>query len=231
MNQPLPALFHTTQWSMVLSAAEDSSAALERLCRTYWRPLYGYARRAGHSEHDAEDKVQGFFAKLLERQFLKAVKRDAGPFRAFLQIAFKRYLLDDYDRSIAQKRGGGVRLLALDAQEAEQFFSRELSTALTPETAYERAWALEVFARARAALAVECASAGRSAEHAALESGEAYAEIAARLGTTVSAISSFALRSRRRLQELIRLEILQTVNSHEELEDEVASLLRALESR
>ena len=67
MNQPLPALFHTTQWSVILSAAEDSSAALERLCRTYWRPLYGYARRAGHSQHTAEDMVQGFLAKLLER--------------------------------------------------------------------------------------------------------------------------------------------------------------------
>lgn len=227
----LPVLFHTTQWSMVLSAAEDSSAALERLCRTYWRPLYGYARRAGHSEHDAEDMVQGFLAKLLGRHWLKTVKRDAGPFRAFLQMAFKRYLLDEHDRAIAQKRGGGVAPLSLDALEAEQFFSGELSTAETPEIAYERAWALEVIARARAALAAECKAAGRTAEYEALESGAEYADIAARLGTTLSAINSFAFRTRRRLQELIRAEILQTVHSAEELEDEVASLLRALETR
>lgn len=231
MNPPLPALFHTTQWSMILSAAEDSGAALERLCRTYWRPLYGYARRSGHSEHDAEDMVQGFLARLFERQSLKTVKREIGPFRAFLQMAFKRYLLDEYDRATAKKRGGGVAPLALDAQEAEAFFCRELSTSETPETAYERAWALEIFARAWAALREECEAAGRTAEHDALETGEPYADIATRLGTSAAAISSFAHRSRRRLQELIRAEILQTVNSREELEDEVASLLRALETR
>lgn len=225
----LPGLFHTTQWSMVLSAAEESGAALERLCRTYWRPLYGYARRAGHREHDAEDLVQGFLAKFLERQWLKSVKREA-PFRAFLQMAFKRYLLDDYDRSTAGKRGGGVVHLPLDTTAAEQIYARELATTSTPETAYERAWALEVFARARAALAAECAAAGRTAEYDELESGAAYSDIADRLGTTVSAITSFAFRTRRRLQELIRAELLQTVNNPGELEDEVASLLRALET-
>src|SRR6478736_6554559 len=104
----LPAHFHTTQWSMVISAAGESGEAMERLCRTYWRPLYGYARRAGHSSHDAEDMVQGFLAKVLEKNWLKAVQRDAGPFRSFLQAVFKRYLIDEYARSRRQKRGGGA---------------------------------------------------------------------------------------------------------------------------
>jgi RNA polymerase sigma factor (sigma-70 family) len=231
MNSPAPALFHTTQWSMVLSAAEESGAALERLCRAYWRPLYGYARRANHNEHDAEDMVQGFLAKVLEKQWLRSVKRDEGPFRRFLQMAFKNYMLDQYDRSQAQKRGGGMTAVSLDAEEAEAFFSRELATTDTPETAYERAWALEVFARARKSLRDECAAAGRAKAHDALESGEPYAVMAERLGMSVSAVTSFAFRVRRRLQELIREEILQTVNSQADLEEEVSSLLRALSQK
>ena len=227
----LPALFHTTQWSMVLSAAEDSAAALEKMCRGYWRPLYGYARRAGRSEHDAEDMVQGFLAKIIERQWLRTVKPEAGPFRRFLQMAFKNYMLDEYDRSQAQKRGGGTTAVELDAPGAEVFYASELATTETPDKAYERAWALEVFAKARRALREECAGAGRAEAHDALESGEPYAALATRFSMSLSAFTSFAFRVRRRLQELIRAEILQTVNHPDDLEDEVSSLLRALQAR
>ena len=227
----IPVLFHTTQWSMILSAAEDSGAALEKLCRTYWRPLYGYARRSGHTEHDAEDMVQGFLAKVLERQWIKSVKRETGPFRRFLQMAFKNYMLDQYDRTLTKKRGGGTQAVPLDSAEAEHFFAAELATTDTPETAYERAWALEVFARARQLVRDECAAAGRLEAHDALESDEAYNVLAARLGMSVSAVTSFAFRVRRRLQEVIRAEILQTVNSPADLEDEVAALLHALSQK
>jgi DNA-directed RNA polymerase specialized sigma24 family protein len=230
MNPPrsAPALFHTTQWSMVLAAAEDSDAALERLCRTYWRPLYGYARRTGKSAEDAEDMVQGFLAKTLEKQWLAGVKREAGPFRRFLQMAFKCYLCDQFDRAQTQKRGGRTTAIPLDAPEAEAFYHRELATTETPETAYERAWALEVFARARAVLRRECIDSGREELYDALQSGDSQAAISERTGTTVSAVNSFAFRVRRRLQELIRAEILQTVGNPDDLEDEVRSLLRAL---
>lgn len=156
----LPALFHTTQWSMVLSAAEDSSAALEKLCRGYWRPLYGYARCAGCGEHDAEDKVQGFHGKVIERQWLRTVTRETGPFRRFLQMAFKNYMLDEYDRSQAQKRGGRTATLELDALGAEVFCARELATTERPDKACARAWALEVFTKARRTLREECLGPG-----------------------------------------------------------------------
>jgi RNA polymerase sigma factor (sigma-70 family) len=228
---------------MVLSAAEQSGSALERLCRTYWRPLYGYARRAGHSAHDAEDMVQGFLAKVLEKQWLKAVKRDAGPFRSFLQAVFKRYLLDEYSRSRRQKRGGGATHMPINSDgslpvfssqgtssDAERFFTLELAGTDNPETAYERAWALEVFSRARAALREECVAAGRGEAHDAIESGEPRAVIAARLGMSENTFNSFAYRVRRHLQDLIREEILQTVSSPDELESEVAAMLHALQA-
>jgi RNA polymerase sigma factor (sigma-70 family) len=231
MNSSAPAFFHTTQWSMVFSAADENGAALEKLCRTYWRPLYYYARRSNHGPHESEDLVQGFLAKMLQKQSLRSASREAGPFRRFLQMTFKRYLLDEYDRATTQKRGGGSRTVPLDDGSAEQFFAREFATTETPESAYERAWALEVFSRARAALREECAVAGRAEAHDALETGEPYATLAPKLGMSTSALTSFAFRVRRRLQELIREEILQTVNSPEDLEEEVASMLRALAVR
>lgn len=224
----LPAQFHTTQWSMVLSAAADSGEALERLCRAYWRPLYGYARRAGRSIEDAEDLVQGFLAKMLERHWLRTVQRDGGPFRAFLQMAFKRYLCDDHDRASAQKRGGGAAHVPLDAREAEAFYQSALATADSPETACERAWALEVFERARTALRQECEASGHLAAHDAVHAGEPHAGAAARLGMSTVAFTSLAYRMRRRLQELLRQEILQTVRTAEDFEEEVAAMLRAL---
>ena len=61
--------FTTTQWSVVLTAQGQSPAAdeaLEKLCRTYWWPLYGFVRRQGYSPEEAQDFTQGFFALLLE---------------------------------------------------------------------------------------------------------------------------------------------------------------------
>jgi len=231
MNSSAPAFFHTTQWSLVLSAAGENGAALEKLCRTYWRPLYYYARRSNHDPHEAEDLVQGFLSKMLQRQSLRSANRETGPFRNFLQVAFKRHLLDEYDRSTTHKRDGGLKPVPLDDGSAEESFESQFATTDTPESAYERAWALEVFARARAALREECAAAGRAEAHDALETGEPYAALAPGLGMSTGALTSFAFRLRRRLQELIRGEILQTVNSPEDLEDEVAAMLRALAAK
>lgn len=213
---------------MVLSAAEDSSAALERLCQDYWRPLYGYARRSGRTPHDAEDAVQSFLSRMLERQWLRTVQRDAGPFRHSLQRAFRYFLLDDYDRATAKKRGGGAAHVTLDAPSAEILYAEELADTETPEKACERAWALEIFTRARAALRAECEAAGRAEMHDALESSEPRVVIAARLGVSEGALNSFAHRVRRRLLEHIRREIMQTVNSPSDFEEEVAAMLRAL---
>src|SRR5438552_18903334 len=91
-------VFATTHWSVVLTAGEPSSQqaaeALEKLCRIYWYPLYAYVRRQGHGPHDAEDLTQGFFARLLEKNYLDQVHREKGKFRSFLLAALKHFLDD-----------------------------------------------------------------------------------------------------------------------------------------
>src|SRR6185503_11725234 len=116
-------VFVTTRWTMVLSARDKHSAqsgqALEALCRTYWYPLYAYVRRQGHTPHDAQDLTQGFFARLLQKDYLRSVAREKGRFRSFLLVAMKRFLANEWDRSRTQKRGGGQVHLSFDTSTAE----------------------------------------------------------------------------------------------------------------
>src|SRR5882724_8356727 len=113
------AVFHTTRWSVVLTAQGRSSGdafqSLEALCRQYWPPLYAYVRQRGHSVDDAQDLTQPFFARLLEKDWLAAADRERGRFRSFLLMALKRFLANEWDHSQAQKRGGAAKIISLDA--------------------------------------------------------------------------------------------------------------------
>src|ERR1039458_10054850 len=139
-------VFVTTHWSVVLSARQKDSpqslAALETLCRTYWYPLYAYVRRQGHSPPDAQDLTQEFFARLLQKEYLKAAAREKGRFRTFLIVALKRFLANEWDRVRAQKRGGGQPLLSLDTEVAEERYRIEPVEGATADKVYERRWAL-----------------------------------------------------------------------------------------
>src|SRR5688572_21440211 len=210
---PVPdPLFTTTHWSVVLSARDaDDREALEILCRSYWRSLYVMARRFGQSPHDAEDLVQGYFARLLARDWLRSAGPERGRFRTFLSVTFRRYMADEHDHANRQKRGGGATMLSLDREHAECFYAGELATIETPEHAFDKAWALDVVAAAQARLRSESAAAGKEALCDAISAGESYAEIAARLGFSVSAVTSAAFRMRRRCEEIIREEIARTV--------------------
>lgn len=222
-------LFTTTHWSVVLSARDtDDREALEVLCRSYWRSLYVMARRFGQTPHDAEDLVQGYFAKLLARDWLRSAGPERGRFRTFLSVTFRRYMADEYDHATRLKRGGGATFLSLDRENAETFFAGELATVETPEHAFDKAWALDVVAAAQARLRRESAAARKEALCDAISAGEPYAGVASRLGLTVSAVTSAAFRMRRRCEEIIRDEIARTVADPREVEEEIAHLLAVL---
>lgn len=147
--------FHTTRWSVVLGAgAADGAAgraALEELCATYWYPLYAYARRKGLDAATAADRAQGFFVTLLERPFLASADPARGRFRAYLRVAFDRFLLNERARETAAKRGAG-RVLGLDFGEGERRFQAEPAHTETPAALFERRFARCVIDQALAAL-------------------------------------------------------------------------------
>jgi RNA polymerase sigma factor (sigma-70 family) len=232
-------VFVTTHWSVVLSARKkdspQSAAALETLCRTYWYPLYAYVRRQGHSPHDAQDLTQEFFARLLQKDYLKAADKEKGRFRTFLMVALKRFLANEWDRLRAQKRGGGQPLLSLDTESAEERYRVEPTESATADRIFERRWALTLLDHTMTRLRQEFTAAGKAQEFTHLktcltaERGEiSYAEIGAALGQSEATARVAVHRLRKRFRELFREEIAQTVSSAEEIEAEVRYLMGVL---
>ncbi|MHC1768172.1 MAG: RNA polymerase sigma factor [Verrucomicrobiia bacterium] len=234
-------LFTTTHWSVVLSAGQQDSPlaaeALEKLCRTYWYPLYAYVRRCGHGPDDAQDLTQEFFARLLEKSSLARADRAKGRFRSFLLGALNHFLADEQDRAQAQKRGGGQTFISWDQDDAEERFGAEPADELSPDKLFDRRWALTVLEQAANRLRDEYQAAGRRQFFDLLKgyvAGEqvvpSYAVTAARLGLTESAVKSAVFRLRRRYHELVREGVAQTVAGPAELEDEIRYLVAIFSS-
>jgi len=230
--------FATTHWSVVLAAGQNDSpgaqAALEKLCRTYWPPLYAYVRRRQFSPEDAQDLTQEFFVRLLDKHFLAAADRRKGRFRTFLLTAVKRFLANEYDRARAQKRGGGRKTVSLEGLGPEARYRREPADTLTPERVFERQWALTLLEQVLARLQAEMAAEGKAALFDAMKGhltgsqAVSYATTAASLGMTEGAVKVAAHRLRQRYRELLREEIAQTVASPDEIEEEVRYLFTCL---
>jgi RNA polymerase sigma factor (sigma-70 family) len=231
--------FANTRWTMVLEAALPPSArgqqALEKLCRTYWHPLYAFLRRRGYESHDAEDLTQAFFERLLEKRFLNAVDRSKGKFRTFLLAALEHFLANQRRDARAQKRGGNGIFLSLDGDRAGTHSRLEPGDDLTPEKIFDRRCALVLLEQTMARLRDECGRNGKRQLFQHLKgvlSGEkgglSYTAIAAQLGTTEGAMKVAVHRLRQRYGELLREEIAQTVASPEQIDEEIRSLFAAL---
>jgi RNA polymerase sigma-70 factor (ECF subfamily) len=232
--------FLTTRWSVVTRAGSDSRdarEALESLCAAYWFPLYAYARRRGLDHHAAQDAVQGFFARILEKRDLAAADRTRGRFRSFLLAALSNFLANEWDKERAEKRGGSRARLSIDDAAAERRYAGELSVEGTPEEHFEREWAREVLSRALAALRSEWARAGKVDLFERLrpfltEEADAGAQsrIASELSKSENAVRIALHRLRKRFGELLRLELLETVADAGDVEAEIGHLLEALRS-
>ncbi len=232
-------VFRTTHWSVVLAArhapTSESDAALETLARTYWMPLYAFIRRRGAAPAEAQDLTQGFFARLLEKDWLLSADAERGRFRTFLLTALTRFLSDEHDRATALKRGGGASMLSLDFEAAEERLSLEPADERTPEQAFDRAWAEAVLERVLLRLGTEFDAGGRVGRFAILKpfltedaADGSYRDAAERLGLSESAVKSGIHRLRRRYGELIREEIATTLAASADIDSELEHFLMAL---
>ncbi len=235
LSGPVPnraAVFATTHWSVVLAAGNqpspESTAALQRLCQTYWYPLYAHARRRGCSESDAEDVTQAFLAHLLDRQSFQRVSPAKGRFRSFLLAAMNYFLSDVQDRNTSQKRGGGTITISFDAHDAEERYALEPVDGQSPDKIFERRWALTLLDQVLARLKNEFTDSGKENQFARLsgylienDGAGSYAEAARDLGQTEEAIKKAVQRMRRRYGELFRDEIAQTVATPAEVDEEI----------
>ncbi len=230
--------FTTTQWSVVLTAQGTSPAAqeaLEKLCRVYWRPLYGFVRRQGHGPEEAEDLTQGFFAQLLERRDLDVVRREKGRLRSYLLVSLKHFLTNERHRAMAIKRGGGRSLIPLEELKNAERAALEPTDNLTADLIYEQQWALRVLEQVLARLREERRAAGDTVLFEQLEKLLAdepgrppLAETAARLAMSENAVKQAIHRLRDRYRQILREEITQTITTPGDVEDELRHLICVL---
>lgn len=231
------ARFVTTQWSVVLDAAQPGaaqSAALEELCRAYWYPIYAHVRRSGHGVEDARDLTQEFFARLLERQDVARVRREKGRFRSFLLVALQHFLASEWRRANAQKRGGRLEFVSLDEVMAEKRYAAEPAQDCDAATLFDRRWALTLLEQVLAQMRREYEQAGKGEQFSQLKgllSGDGvppYAELGARIGLSEGATKVAAHRLRQRYLALLSETIAQTVANPAEVEDELRYLVKVL---
>ena len=232
------AIFSTTNWSVVLEAQGQSPAAqeaLEKLCRTYWRPVYSFIRREGTRPQEAEDLTQSFFALLLERRNFDAVRKEKGRLRSYLLTSLKHFLVSEHRRAVTLKRGKGQQPVPLDELSAAERSDMEPANHLTAERVYERRWALTLMEQVLRRLKDEYSTAGNAALFDSLKQllpdepeAQSRADIATELGMTDNALRQAFHRFRHRYQLLLREEISHTVAIASDVEDELRHLIAVL---
>jgi RNA polymerase sigma-70 factor (ECF subfamily) len=205
------------------------------LCSNYWYPLYAFVRRQGHHPADAQDLTQAFFTRLLEKQDLVAVDQTKGKFRSFLLMSLRHFLLNEWDKNQAAKRGGGRPKLSLDFQDAESKYSLEPHHCETAEAIYDRQWALALLDRVRGRLDAEHRSEPKQRQLDVLQTyltgapdAVSYQAAGEQLGMAENAVKVAVHRLRRQFGDLLREEIRHTVASEQEVDEEIRALFAAL---
>jgi len=230
--------FTTTHWSVVLEAQGQSSAAqeaLEKLCRTYWRPVYWFIRRQGNRPEETEDLTQGFFSLLLERRDFDAVRKEKGRLRSYLLTSLKHFIASEQRRAMTAKRGKGQRLIPLEELRTNERVKIEPADPLSADRLYERRWALTLMEQVLRRLKDEYCTGGNAALFDSLKQllpdepgAMSRADIALQLGMTDNALRQAFHRFRHRYQLLLREEISHTVAIASDVEDELRHLITVL---
>jgi RNA polymerase sigma factor (sigma-70 family) len=234
-------LFHTTRWTLVMASAHDQSqtgrAALAALCQIYWYPLYAFARRHGHSPHDAQDLTQGFFLQILEDRALSQVDRLKGKFRSFLLACFQNYLLVEARRACRLKRGGQCQFVSLDLASVEDRYRLEPVDDLTAEKIFEARWAMTLLDQAMTVLRQKYVAQGKQSVFDTLKvfvgigesrPEDSYEKAANALGTGVGTVKTLIHRLRKQYFATVREEVARTVADPAEIDGEIRALCAAL---
>jgi RNA polymerase sigma factor (sigma-70 family) len=235
------ASFHTTHWTIVMTAAQSQvqggPAALAELCRLYWYPLYVFARRRGHSPEDAQDLTQGFFLHLLKHRALARVDRLKGKFRSFLLASFQNYLSIEAHRARCLKRGGSNEFVTVDLQRAESRYLLEPADALTTEIIFDARWAMTLLGRAMTLLGEEYAAQDKTSTFETLnayldvsntKATPSYEQAADALQVSVGSVKTLIHRLRKRYASILREEVARTVSDPVEVDGEIHALCDAL---
>jgi RNA polymerase sigma factor (sigma-70 family) len=233
-----PARFATTRWSLVLAAAlpeSESRGALEQLCVKYWYPLYAFVRGQGQSHDQAQELTQSFFLFLLEKKTFEKADPNRGRFRTFLISSMKNFMANQWRSEQAMKRGGGTTILSIEFEQGETQFELEPIDRMTPEKIYQRRWAMTLLNKSVVELEQSYIDEGKHELFQSLkpfltggESDAAQSQIAEKFEMSAGAVRVALHRMRKRCQQLLREEIAQTVDSPDDIDDELREMITAL---
>jgi RNA polymerase sigma factor (sigma-70 family) len=228
--------FHTTQWTLVFSAAADDAdaeSALNALCERYWYPVYAFIRRQGHDATEAEDLTQAFYAKLIEKEYLSQVDRNRGKFRTFLLASVKHFLYNEHDRAVAKKRGGGAAHVPIDLTGADERYASEQG-GLSPEEIFEKRCALSLLDTALQRLRDEYIERDDLRQFEALapllpgDSPDLYEKVADELGMSRGALRVAIHRMRARFRMILREHVASLVAASDQVDEEIRHLMNAV---
>jgi RNA polymerase sigma-70 factor (ECF subfamily) len=237
--------FTTTRWSLILSSLDAESdkdkagEALAQLCRIYWRPIFAFICRKGHSVPDAQDLTQDFFLMVLKGDLIRQADRSRGRFRSLLLTALQNFLLDAFAKQSAQKRGGDVQFVSWDDWMAEAPSRLSIPAAVIEkwpaEKIFDVRWAATLAERALRRLGEECESHGRRRVFDALSGSltaeredVSYETLADGLRVESSTIKRLLHQMRLRYRQLLREEVAETIENPADIDDELRYLCSAL---
>lgn len=237
-------IFPTTRWSVLAQATlNGETAAGEALTEFYGRyrvPLQRVLRLRGVPEADVDDLTHDFVLHLLRTSSLRRADRERGRFRSYLLGALLHFLADARDRRFAQKRGAGAAHVSLE-ERAEADEPAPISVLSGPPELvqeFERSWAVAILNDSLAHLRAEFIRESSDGQFGVLQrflpgarEPMSYETAAALLGRPLATVKSDILRLRRRLRELVRATLAETVAAPHEVDAEMRHLQTVLMDR
>jgi RNA polymerase sigma factor (sigma-70 family) len=233
--------FPRTRLSVVLAVRsadpEVRGRAFDGLVVAYWRPMYKYLRRRWRvSREDAEDLVQGFFARALEKGFFERYEPEKARFRTYVRLCLDGHAANEKKAANRQKRGGGVPLLPLDFESAEgELLHHDVASELDPEMYFHREWVRNLFTLAVEELRDRCEAEGKSVHFAIFERYDldveeareppTYAGLAAQFGLPVTQVTNHLAFARREFRQVVLDRLREITGSDAEFRDEALQLL------
>ncbi|BCX47393.1 RNA polymerase subunit sigma-24 [Haloferula helveola] len=233
-------MFFTTRWTLVSRASgetPEARAALGDLCEAYWNPVFHFLRREGRGEDESRELTQAFFAKVLTGAGIGNVSPDKGRFRSYLLGALKNFLANRKRDANREKRGGNAVVESIDGGGTDESPGMELADpgATADDAWFDRHWALAVMERGLDRVRQSFDQSGKTRQFEVLRpwlmgdpEGLTQADAAEELGMTRAAAKVAVHRLRQKFGEAIRSEIAETVDTEEEIAEELRYLIEVL---